>query len=733
MSDLVSIRDRARFAGPGVASAIVGRTRLDACFDSATGQLVRVLAPAGYGKSTLVARWVADDERRVFWLDLEPIDNDPLVFGQALVNGLTDQEASAHDPVRAGVTRVHEVARLVGELDEPFVLVLDDIHHLVSEESAHLVDAIIGRLPPHSTIVLAGRAHHRDEGIARQRLRPGVVDVDISALAFDLAETEQMLTLLGIEPDIDMVTAVADQFEGWPAGIRLAGQAIATGGGGAALTKLGDLTQVTDYVTEEWFGGLSTEDQTFLTELGCLGRFTGEQCDAVLGRRDAASTLRRLSRNELLVIALDQFDEWYRMHTVLSRWLSARLRSLDPDRWREIHLAATRWWSLQGDIDLAVEHTAAVNDLDLLEELVILHCGTYAARGMYHTIDRWLQHFSDARIRRSLPLRHVKAILAIGFGDGERALVWTRLSWVDHLPIDHAVASIPDLLAYQTDALFATLETRPASELVPVGRRAYRHLPPGEWRALACMALGANLFLCGDERGEDLLREALFEMEVANSTTMRANATAVLAAVLDLGGAVDEASELSEQALRLLNTPLAADASATAIVFASAALVAARAGRHDVAAERVRAARLNLAAFDRCAPWFNILGLIPLIRTSLLLDDAGAARELLQQLDQKMQNQDGSTPLASYIDELGDAVSAAAELSSERSSSLTAAELRVAQYLPTNLSLADIATRLFVSRNTVKSHAAAIYRKLDANSRSEAVDRLECARLLTET
>ena len=140
----------------------------------------------------------------------------------------------------------------------------------------------------------------------------------------------------------------------------------------------------------------------------------------------------------------------------------------------------------------------------------------------------------------------------------------------------------------------------------------------------------------------------------------------------------------------------------------------------------------KLARLDTCAPWFNILGLIPLLKTSLLLDDATTARELLQELEQKIRNQDPTTPLARCVEDLGDAVRAALEFSAERSWSLTTAQLRVAQYLPTNLSLADIATRLYVSRNTVKSHAAAIYRKLDTNSRAKAVDRMRRAGVIAD-
>ncbi len=202
--------------------------------------------------------------------------------------------------------------------------------------------------------------------------------------------------------------------------------------------------------------------------------------------------------------------------------------------------------------------------------------------------------------------------------------------------------------------------------------------------------------------------------------------------MLDIEGASEEAAALSDRAVRLLATPLGKDASATAVSLAIASLIDARAGRHEDAVARRDAGRLKLAGFDRSAPWFGILGLISLIRTSLLLDDAPAALEMLDELDAKMQRQGRATPLARHIDGLRAAVHGASGAFAERAWALTAAELRVVQYLPTNLSLADIAARLYVSRNTVKSHAAAIYRKLDTTSRSDAVERARAAGLIAE-
>jgi LuxR family maltose regulon positive regulatory protein len=187
----------------------------------------------------------------------------------------------------------------------------------------------------------------------------------------------------------------------------------------------------------------------------------------------------------------------------------------------------------------------------------------------------------------------------------------------------------------------------------------------------------------------------------------------------------DEAAELSDRANHLLATPLGKDASATAVSLAMACLVDARAARRD-------AARRKLADFDRSAPWYGILGRIPLVRCSLLLDDAPTALALVRELERKMQIQDAGSPLARRVDELGATVRAASDAFAHRSWALTAAELRVVQLLPTNLSLADIARRLYVSRNTVKSPASAICRKLGTTSRADAVERARAAGLIGE-
>jgi len=470
-----------------------------------------------------------------------------------------------------------------------------------------------------------------------------------------------------------------------------------------------------------------------LMELGCLGRFSGDSCEEILGISDAAATLRRLCREEVVLFALDQHGDWYRLHPLLRRWLCSRLRSQNRGRWSEIQVAAARWWERQGDADLAIEHAVTGEQLDLCEELITTHAGLYAVRGMYTTVQRWLANLGDARVRSSPRLRIVASTIAVYLGDGEAALRWARLAWEELNSTEVSAAHTDNLTMLQAEALRAGLEMLPAAEVLPLASHAYHLLPAGPFKAIAAVVLGANRYIAGDERADDTLRQALFENDVGDWSILNAMAAGALAIVLDLEGQRDEAAGLSTRALKLLATRPGETYPATGLTMAIASLFDARAGRQQQAAERIALSRTRLDALDNCAPWYRILGLVTLVRTCLLLDDAQTALKLLQQLELSMVIQDETTPFAKHVDGLHDRVQAANELSAERLWSLTAAELRVAQYLPTNLSLSDIATRLYVSRNTVKSHAAAIYRKLGTSSRGEAVRLARSAGLIGDT
>ena len=731
VEQVVAVRNRARFVVPKVDPGIVVRSRLDDRYESATGQVVRVLAPAGYGKSTIVSRWVAGEKRAVAWVDLERVDNDPFVLVGAVAQALGDicdlPETSLPSAPLAARGLAEALAprfgALVGRCTTPFVLVLDDLHAIDTAAASAIIDALADRLPPASTLVLAGRAHHLDAAVGRLRLSPGLVDVTAEDLALDLAESQQLMARLGLHLAPDEVARLTERFEGWPAGLRLAGQALARSAGQAPLSvsEVAADGFIRAYLRAEWEGQLSDDDTRFLREAACLRRFTAEMCDAVLGRPDSGVRLQRLHRDELLVMPLDQRAEWHRMHPLLAGHLEGELQDRDRPRWREIHVNAARWWERHGDIDLALDHARLAGDLDMCETLVATHGGTYFTIGLHATVRRWLGEFPPSTVRTSAPLCSIGVMDALHLGDGPRALRWSRLLLDIVDDQDHPLPEDEEI-RLRSEAVRAVLEVRPAAELLPLAERASAGLPVGPWKGMARFALGGLLFLAGDARAGEAFDEAAFEAELSTSPLLQAHCLAARAIMADLAGDRPHAALQGRHARELVRGRRSELVPTTALVASMQALLEARAGRREAAVKELTLARHHLTGYREIAPWFNVLARLALIKATILLGDRPLSRQLLREIDQHLESQPPDNAAAAHVAALLATVEAAERLLPEGPWTLTAAEFRVLEYLPTSLSLADIAQRLFVTRNTVKTHAAGIYRKLGATSRNQAVE-----------
>lgn len=743
VGQMSAIRDAARFAVPGLSAGVVARTRLDHHYASAVGRILRVMAPAGYGKSTLVSRWVGDEVRAVRWLDLEPIDNDPIVLMSAIANGISDlvvdpsvlvPEYSPYDRRFVNVA-IPAFGAAIRRIEQPFVVVIDDTHHLTDPTAWRLIDSVARNIPSSSTLVLVGRGAAHTSALAMLRLEPGIVDLATADLALDVAETEELLAAHGVQlDDITSLSALADRFEGWPAGLRLASLVLATPNGAAMLESAttGKLPYVIDFLRAEWFDTLDADDRQFLMEVAVLGRFTAEMADTVLDRSGSAEVIHRLERHHRIVLPLDQRGEWYRMHAVLRDWLETELHQVDRPRWREVHLDSARWWEVAGDIDLAVHHLERVGADERRAALVMTHAGVYITRGLRPTARRWLSTFPPDYVRRSPALCALEAIEAAASGDGERALAWTKLlPSTPEMPDAAALSSEPWLI--WPSITTAALVPSAAAEHLAMIEVAYRRVAPGAWRALACTTYGALLALVGDVRSLDVLAEGAHEAAIADAPNEEATCLVVAAIVTELRGDRARAAALTAAAAALVEQRhLETSPVPTTPVLAMAALGAARAGRHDLAAAHIRRSREQLAGFAPIAPWYNVLTRVALVNGCLLADDPVGAAAVLRELEQHLRFEPAAGRLRDDVEALRAGVDAAAAIYADRSWSLTNAELRVLQHLPTNLSLADIATRLFISRNTVKSHTSSIYRKLGTTSRSRTVDLAREAGLLTE-
>lgn len=725
-------RDRARFVSPAQQADVISRSRLDHAYAAATGGILRVLAPGGYGKSTQVAGWVAADDRHTAWVDLEPIDNDPSVLATTLARALAPLAGRplVEMPAAPGGTRafadqvIPTLGAVVRDVTEPFVLVLDDVHEVIEPDAGLLIDAVAANLPAESTLVLVGRAHRVDAAIGRLRLRPGVTDVLTDDLALDDAEAGQLLSSMGIAPDSDALTPVLGRFAGWPAGLRLAGMVISAGG---EVGEAGDARLVTDYLRSEWIATLAPDDADFLRGAACLGRFRGDLCDDALDTTGSSARLRRLQREAQLVLPLDQRDEWFRMHPVLAQWLESELRETAPERWREIHRSASQAAETAGDIDVALRHARQIDDVDTAERLVDQYGPAYLSSGSHDTIGRWFSMLPPERIHASPSLCALGLNQALQEGDADTSLVWAaRLQRIaENATVDPHTR---EQAAAMSELFRATLDRGRSIDLAEMALRAGADPDIGPWRAVAQWVAGSLLFLAGDERAGAMLDEAATNAIIDFGPQFRANTLATRAIVAELiGGTPRHRYDPDEARARQRAGRFTISATA-APTTAMNALAAARQGRHELASDEMSLALAQAEGLEHVGPWFNVLLRLALARTCQVLGDTKRARSFLDDVERFASAPDApgtASIVAAMRVELDSAGVASLQLEP-----LTSAEVRVLEFLPTNLSLAEIARRLFVSRNTVKTHAAAIYRKFGASSRGEAVDLAREAGLL---
>lgn len=713
----------------------IERHRLDERFQQARGRLLRVLAPSGYGKTSLVARWAAAETRPVRWVDVSRSDDDPIALFDtlrtALAGILTPPPAPGGEFAVDSYAEALEAGVASGPLVTPFVLVLDDVHRIESAAGSELIRALAERLPPDSTLILVGHGHHDHGTIGRLRLIPGVVEISVDELALDSSEARELLDLIGVDPDQANVEPLLEQLEGWPAGIRLVGEALRAG---TAPSPIGDNDELVDHLSRQWIAQLDQHERDFLREAACLESFTPEQCDRVLDRRDSAGLIRELHRGRTVVFPLDRRNERYRMHGLLRRSLSAELQRGNPDRWTEIHIAAARDAEQSGDIDVAVEHAINAGDSALVETLLVEHGGRYFPTGRGATIKRWLEAIPPDVARGSPGPVGLACLEALHRGDDVGATDW--LGQLDQVIARRGPGNDPTRT--WAPVIHAALDERAAGELLPIIAEARLALVGGPWAAFATWIHGSLSFMVGDvTSARDALRAGEFEARLSDLPLLIGHCAATSSIIDACEGDDDAAEAAAQRALEAVEACGGELLPTSALPMAAVTLQDARHGDRQATARHLGIARRSLGSYRTVAPWFNVIARLPLIRASMLVDDRTTGRALMQELDHHARHETrhsgppahSALACARRLREQLDAM----HVPATGSSALTDAELRVLHLLPTNLSLAEIGTQLLVSRNTVKSHATSIYRKLGAARRADAVELARRAGLLPES
>jgi LuxR family maltose regulon positive regulatory protein len=428
-----------KFFPPAPRAGIVARPRLDDRL-SRRGHFVLVSAPAGFGKTTLLGRWLTLAGTSVAWVALDEGDRETSAFWTyvltALDRAVPGVGAGALPLLQAGQTPTEAVLTVVlnelSVLPGEVTLILDDYHLVDSPGIRPGMTFLLDHLPPQVRLIISTRA---DPGLplARLRARGELIEIRAAELRFTLAEATTYLNdVTGLGLTVEDIASLAERTEGWVAALQLAALSLRGRDDAAGFIAgfAGDDRFVVDYLVEEVLDRQPEPVRRFLLETSILDRLTGALCDAVTGGHDGKAMLERLDRANLFVVPLDDQRRWYRYHHLFADVLRSHL--LDERRdVADLHRRAGNWYDETGEPVPAVRHTLAAGDVGHAADMVERAVPELRRNRQEHTLRRWIDELPDDVVER-------RPVLAMGFvgalmAGNEFSDVGRRLSGIEQL------------------------------------------------------------------------------------------------------------------------------------------------------------------------------------------------------------------------------------------------------------------------------------------------------------
>ncbi len=717
---------------PKTHLGLVSRRVLVDALRRSAAPLVLLSAAAGSGKTTALLEWVAAERRPVAWLRLDAADNDPVLLLVALttaLQGVLPLDPQLGELLRVAVPPVWE--RIVPALGiavaaaPPFLFVLDDAQHVTNPDCWRIVATLLECLPDGSQVAVATRVDP-PLPLARLRAAGALASYGGTDLAFDRTEAGQLMELHAVSLAMDDLDALLRATEGWATGLSLA--ALAVRGRPAVdgpVAVSGDLREIDGYLLGEVFSGQDHETQEFLLRTSVLERLSAPLCHAVTGRHDTQAVLSRLADEHLFVTAEDDRDQWFRYHQLFGEFLRAELARREPGAVAGLCRKAGEWYLDKGDVARGIVHLLEAGDDERAAEEVAASWTRYWGSGQCETVRRMIGEFSREQILASVALTLTAGWVYSAIGDRQAARSWMPAACrarVDDSPAPDGAASLrssqallratlaPDGVArMRKDAeLAAKLESRPGSS----------------WYAEAQFHLGSALWLTGVEtRAARHLQVAVREGAAANQIIEIA-ALGLLALMAAEQGRWEYAEEYTQRAdERLAEVGFGSHRRTLPLLLAQARLLA----RGGDPALTERAATIA-AILDEMVPvpWMTVLAGVVVGECFLEVGELEAADSWSKRALGALKTEADVGVLEGRAQRLRLGLKGRSQ-----SEPVSPAELRVLELLPTHLSVGQMAERLCVSTNTVKSHSKALYRKLGVGSRAEAVDEARALGLLS--
>ena len=574
----------------------VPRARLIERLDRGTDRKLTLLsAPAGFGKSTVLAEWVHSVGARhavplqVSWVSLDQSDNDPALFWayfiaalQTVRPGLGERALSLlHSPQPPPIEAL--LGTLINEInaiqDDPstdsgrgFVLVLDDYHVIDAELVHDAVTFLVDHLPPQMHLIIASRSDP-PLPLSRLRGRGELAELRAADLRFTLDEAAAFLNeVMGLDLSADDVAALETRTEGWIAGLQLAALSMQgrEDAPGFITAFAGDDRYIADYLVEEVLQRQPERVRNFLLQTSILDRLSGPLCDAVTGQEEGKVLLEALERGNLFVVPLDDKRHWYRYHHLFADVLHAHSMDEEPDQVAVRHRRASEWYEHNGLPADAVRHALVGEDFERAAALVELAAPTMFTGGQETTLFSWLEALPDG-LAPSRPVLSVWFAWALLFSGGLEAAE-TRLRdaerWLDAAAdtSERPEAPTAEMVVVDEDqfrSLPATIANARAFYAQALGdlpgvekyaRRALDLLPESDYlqRAMSGGILSLAYWASGDlDVAYRLIADSMANMRKAGNVLSTISGTSLLAYIRMPQGRLREALSAYERSLQL--------------------------------------------------------------------------------------------------------------------------------------------------------------------------------------
>lgn len=704
---------------------------------------ILISGAVGSGKSTLGRQWIQRDDRAHAQVQVSPALVPPTMLAKALVSAFKSLGPAL--PVPRSISTTTEpffsavllpaLTRLAATRPEPYVLLIDDVHLLTDPACHRMLEAVAVGVPVGSVL-----------GLLSQERSPSWLTVTLA---------EGRLLALGAEDLAFDVTEAAGLFRGMDCAVpeSEAARAVRHTGGWAVALYLGALGlrsrpqrareemlslprgpdhSTGDYVRSQILDHLAQDTRELLVRTSILDELEPGLCDAVVGRTDSAEMLIGLHDRLQLDTEVDPTRHRFRLHQVLREALLEELQRHEPLFLSSLHRRASDWYSRHGDLDAAVRHAQASGYAPAVGALVWPEVPACVGSGRPDRLRAWLAAMSDHDIVGERWLTLAAAWSCLQRGDDVRMDRWLLVA-ADHAGPGWREGSSPDEYAGSLAAIETLVGRHGLDDVLALCAIADAGLPASSpFRAPVSFLRGVVLTFRGDlDAGLAALQEAVRLGQALAVPVVVADASAWMGLMGLLHGDTTSGLALIDDAAAVL-AALDLEQLATS-AHSLTAIALAQATRHDttLATQTLSRVRLMTPMIAGIAPWFAVAGRLVQARAAVMLGQGSVARLLIAEA-RALTTPDLEGPLLTALLAQVEGQLRILSVEGVSAATLTAAELRVLHFLPSHLSFPQISERMFLSSNTVKTHALAIYRKLGVSTRGDAVARARSLGLLDE-